>query len=136
MDCKLFKDFLKSGDSLRIYDGKNLVFSSTKDRLMPLLEYIEKNGCSHEGLTVFDKMTGNAAALLSVKIGCGEVASPVGSESAVKTLKKFKIKYHLGEVIPVIIQPDGKECPMERLSAGKEPEEFYQALIKMIKSKK
>ena len=136
MDNKLFSDFLESKDSLRIYNGNKLVFSSTKDRLMPLLEYIDKNGCNHPGLTVYDKMTGNAAALLSIKIGCSEVGSPVGSESAVKTLKRYGIKFYLKEVIPVIIQPDGKECPMERLSIGKEPDEFYQALIKMIKGNK
>ncbi len=136
MDNKLFSDFLKSGDSLRIYDGNKLVFSSTKDRLIPVVEYIDKKGCNHHGLIVFDKMTGNAAALLSIKIGCKEVLSPLGSETAVKTLKHYGIKYHLNEVIPVIIQPDGKECPMERLSIGKEPEEFYEALAKMIKGNK
>lgn len=70
---------------------------------------------------------GNAAALLSIKAGCREVYSPLGSQLAIKTLEKYGIKYHLVEIVPYILQPDGRKmCPMEKLSIDKEPEEFYK----------
>jgi hypothetical protein len=72
---------------------------------------------------------GNAAALLSVRAGASEVYSPLGSALAVKTLEKHKVKYHLTEVVPCIMRDDGKGmCPMEELSQGKEPGEFYRVM--------
>jgi len=80
---------------------------------------------------------GNAAALLSVKANCREVYSPLGSELAVKTLEKYNIEYHLTEIVPYIIRDDGKGmCPMEKLSIGKGPEEFYREMKSRIEAKK
>jgi hypothetical protein len=124
-----FGEFLDSGDTLRVYEGEQLIFSSNKDRLLPLLEYIEQFGSSHKPVVVFDKIMGNAAALLSVKAGCRQVYSPLGSRFAVETLDKYGVKYHLTEIVAYIQRSDGKDmCPMEKLSLGKEPEEFYEVM--------
>jgi hypothetical protein len=81
-----------------------------------------------------DKVTGNAAALLSVLAGCTEIYSPLGSDIAAGTLVKYSIPYHFGETVPYIQRPDSEEmCPMEKLSLEKDPEEFYQALLEIIK---
>jgi hypothetical protein len=131
-----FQDFLSSPDTLRIYDKGRLVFSSTKDRLTPLMEYVETDAAKHQQVTILDKIMGNAAALLSVKANCREVFSPLGSELAIQTLDKFRIKHRLLKVVPHITRPDGSDwCPMEKLSLGKTPEEFYQALKKMASAK-
>ena len=96
---------------------------------MPLMEYLAEAGPQPEKVTIFDKVMGNAAALLSVKAGCGEVWSPLGSELAKDTLKKYEIVHHLSATVPYITQADGKNmCPMEKLSIGKEPEEFYRIM--------
>jgi hypothetical protein len=132
MYADLFSAFLDSGDTLRIFRDKLLIFSSDKDRLLPLMEYLVdfKPG---EPVIIFDKIMGNAAALLAVKANCREVYSPLGSELAIKTLQKYNIAYHLNAIVPYIMRPDGKEmCPMEKLSIGKEPEEFYREMKSRI----
>ncbi len=45
---------------------------------------------------------GNAAALLLRKICCGEVYSPLGSQLARETLRRFGINYHFVETVPFI----------------------------------
>jgi len=126
---------MSSQDTLRIYQGDNLVFSSEKERLLPLLDYLNGPASQYREVTVFDKVMGNAAALLSVKAGSKEVWSPLGSELAVKTLHKHGITYHLTVIVPYITRPDGKRmCPMEELSLDKGPEEFYGALKARIEA--
>ena len=96
---------------------------------MPLMEYLSGTASQHQKVTIFDKVMGNAAALLSVKAGCGEVWSPLGSELAIETFKKYGIVHHLNATVPYIAQADGKNmCPMEKLSIDKEPEEFYRIM--------
>ena len=134
MYTPLFNEFLLSADSLQVYKDSQLLFSSSKDRLLPLLEYIERLAPYHRQVVVFDKVMGNAAALLSVEANCQEVYSPLGSQLAVKTLEKYGIKYHITEIVPYIQQPNGEDmCPMEKLSLNKGPEEFYEVIKSMMK---
>lgn len=129
MSADLFNSFLASDDTLRIYQGEKLVFSSKKDRLLPLLEYIDTPQAGGQPVVIYDKIMGNAAALLAVKVNCRETYSPLGSELAVMTLDRYGIKYHLTKIVPCILQDDGQSlCPMEELSIGKNPDEFYRAL--------
>jgi hypothetical protein len=117
-----------SRDTLRVYEGNQLIFSSIKDRLLPLLEYIEQFP-RHQQVVIFDKIIGNAAALLSVEAHCKEIYSPLGSELATKTLDQYGIKYYLIEIVPYIQNSDRQDmCPMEKLSLDKVPEEFYQIM--------
>lgn len=129
MNKRLFSQFLTSDDTLRVYKGSRLLFSSRKDRLLPLLEYIDKSASLEKGVAVFDRIVGNAAALLLTKVFCTEVYSQLGSEPAIKTLSSYGIDYYFSEVVPYI-QASEQEgmCPMEKLSLGKSPEEFREAL--------
>ena len=134
MYTPLFNEFLLSADSLQVYKDSQLLFSSSKDRLLPLLEYIERLAPYHRQVVVFDKVMGNAAALLSVEANCQEVYSPLGSQLAVKTLEKYGIKHHITEIVPYIQQPNREDmCPMEKLSLNKGPEEFYEVIKSMMK---
>lgn len=135
MPADLSNSFLASDDTLRIYQGETLVFSSKKDRLLPLMEYIAAHQAGGQPVIIYDKIMGNAAALLAVKVNCREVYSPLGSELAIKTLDRYGIKYHLTKIVPRIQRPDGQGmCPMEQLSIDKEPEEFYRELKARIES--
>ncbi|MBI4267465.1 MAG: DUF1893 domain-containing protein [Chloroflexi bacterium] len=127
---QLFEEFLPSDDTLQIYEGRTLVFSSNKDRLLPLLDYIAQSAADHHDITIFDKIMGNAAALLSIKAGGRVVFSPLGSESAIKTLEKYGVRFHLMNIVSYIQKSAGSEemCPMEKLSLGKDPEEFYRVM--------
>ncbi len=125
--------FLRSGDTLRIYRDGKLVFSSRKDRLLPLMEYIGQAAASPPPVVIFDKVTGNAAALLSVKAGGTEVFSPMGSQPGADTLDRYGVKHRLAQIVPRIMKADSSAmCPMEELSLGKSPEDFYQAMRKII----
>ncbi len=126
----LFHDFAQSDDTLRVYRGERLVFVSQKDRLLPLLEYIDRLGRNQQPVALFDKIMGNAAALLAIIACCREIYSPLGSQLAAKTLEKHGIKYHFTVTVPYIQQPDQNMCPMEQLSLNKEPAEFHALLKK------
>ncbi|UCC17464.1 MAG: DUF1893 domain-containing protein [Dehalococcoidales bacterium] len=129
----LYDDFLSSPDTLRVYSDENLLFSSEKDGLLPLVEYLDTSD-RPENVVIMDRVTGNAAALLSVLAGCTEVYSPLGSEIATGTLDKYSIAYQFEETVPYIQRPNSEEmCPMEKLSLEKEPEEFYQAFLEIRK---
>jgi len=130
MYTPLFNEFLASDDTLQVYKDGKLIFSSDEDGLLPLLEYITRFAAYQHQVVVFDKIMGNAAALLSVKAECQEVYSPLGSEIAVRTLEKYGIKYQINEIVPYIRQADSEDmCPMEKLSLDKSPEELYEAVI-------
>jgi hypothetical protein len=128
----LFDEFLTSKNTLRVYKSSKLIFTSDKDRLLPLVEYIDKFASRHHNVVVFDKIVGRAAALLLIKADCREVFSPLGSQLAVEVLNKSGIKYHLTRTVPFIQTPDQKMCPMETLSIGKEPEEFYYLIKNLL----
>jgi len=132
MKNTVYLNFLKSDDTLRVYTGDKLVFTSKKDRLLALLDYIDGFASGYQEVTIMDKIVGNAAALLAIKAGCREVYSPLGSQIAIKTLDQHGVSHHFDRIVPFICQENGKDmCPMERLSLDRTPEEFYQ----IIKSK-
>ena len=130
MPLGLFDEFLASNDKLRVYGGDRLIFVSSRDGLLSLIEYMASFSSLEKDVTVFDRVVGNAAALLLKRISCGEVYSPLASELAVKTLRRFGISYHFTEIVPYIRGHSQEDmCPMEKLSLGKSPEEFYQACL-------
>ena len=134
MYTRLFNKFLIGSDTLEVYKGSKLLFASNEEVLLPLLEYIDKFAHYHQ-VVIFDKIMGNAAALLAVKARCRKVYSPLGSQLAIKTLDKYGIEYHLTETVPYIRRPNGEDmCPMEKLSMNREPEEFYELIRNTIKS--
>jgi hypothetical protein len=129
-----FKEFLASKDTIRIYRNGSMVFSSNKERLLPLIEYMDRFISHKDSVLVLDRVVGNAAALLFTRINCKEVFSDLGSENAIKTLDAFGIKYSFNRMVPCIENENRSDmCPMEKLSLGKSPEEFYTALKQRIK---
>jgi hypothetical protein len=129
----LYEDFISSADTLRVYLDEALLFSSEKDGLLPLVEYLGAS-TQPDNVVIMDRVTGNAAALLSVLAKSIEIYSPLGSKIAVTTLRKYSITYHFGETVPYIQKPNSQEmCPMEKLSLEKNPEEFYQAFLEIRK---
>ncbi len=130
----LFKEFLSSENTLRIYNEDKLIFSSDRDRLLPLLEYLDTFTPLPEQVAVFDKIVGNAAALLLVIANCREVHSPLGSRLAIKTLEQHGIKYTFDEIVDYIQQENKVDmCPMEQLSLDKTPEEFHRVMKDLTK---
>jgi hypothetical protein len=130
---KFFPDFLNSRDTLRIYHEGKLAFTSEKDRVVPILEYIDDLAPGTGPSVIFDRIMGNAAALLCVKAGTKEVFSPLGSQLGIDTLKKYRIEYHLNKIVPFIQKDNSEEmCFMEKLSINKTPDEFYRDIKQII----
>ena len=129
----LYKRFLNSGDTLWVYQLNHELFKSVKDGLLPLFDLIKRLQPKPKPVIILDKVIGNAAALLSVKASAIEVWSPLGSEPAVETLKRYNIKYHFDKIVPYIQNRSGSDiCPMEKLSLSLEnitPDQFYETLF-------
>ena len=134
MNSAVYEEFISGTDTLRVYEDGVLVFSSLKERLLALLEYIDIYASAHQGVVILDKVMGNAAALLAINAHGREVYSPLGSTLAIQTLDKYEIKYYIEQVVPYIQQDHQEEiCPMERLSVGNSPEEFYALMRSLSK---
>jgi len=122
-----FESFLESADVIWIIGAGGIVFQSQRRGITPLLCYIHQTPSLEEEIVIFDKVTGNAAALLMKKALCREVFSPIGSVPAAETLRGFGITSHFIETVPHIINREGSGmCPFETMSLGKSPDEFYE----------
>jgi hypothetical protein len=126
---KRFAAFVKSPDTFRVYKGSRLLFSSCRGNLTPVLEYMDTTLPFTENVTVYDRTTGNAAALLMKSIKASRVLSELGSRNAINTLNEAGIKYHFNKTVDCVMNDAGTDiCPMEKLSMGKSAEGFYLAL--------
>jgi len=122
---KQFEEFSKGKFNLFIFSGGKLIFKSKKEGISGLIFFIKKYGRRFNNLVIFDTKVGNAVALLCAYLKVKKIYGLVGSRSAVKTLKKFKIKYFFKKTITRILNKRGTDiCPMEKLSSDKTPEEF------------
>ncbi|HUU08634.1 MAG TPA: DUF1893 domain-containing protein [Dehalococcoidales bacterium] len=124
---KLLEEFAASRDTLWVYQGTKLIFKSRRKRLSPLLDYIKAFVPQTEGVIIYDRIVGNAAALLLKKALCLTVYSLVASQAAVQSMEKFGISHHFSSIVNHI-QVGDDVCPMEKLAEGKSPDEFYQAV--------
>ena len=121
-------EFESGRDTLRVYHQGELVFRSEKDRLEPFLDYLAAPPVAGD-VTVLDRVTGNAAALLAILARAVTVYAPVGSAHAARTLAAHGLDYEFGVTVPSIQRADGAgTCPMEQLSLGKTPAELYAVL--------
>jgi hypothetical protein len=126
---KRFEEFAKSDFTLQIFLEKEIIFQSKEEGVSGLMKFIEKYGRQNNDVVIFDKVVGNAAALLFAFLGAKEVFSVMGSQPAEKTLGKFKIKFYFQKTIPNILNRDETDlCPFEKRSLLKTPEEFYNCL--------
>jgi len=126
---RLFNYFLASKDKLRAYHGPELVFSSKDRGLAPLVDYVTKFAPVTGEVLILDRVVGNAAALLLKLALCTEVWSSLGSERAAETLSKLGIRYHFVNKVPYILNRQNNGiCPFEKLSLGKTPDQFYEAI--------
>ncbi len=130
--ARIFENFLKSSFELKILSGKKLIFISKKRGVQGLVKFIKKYGRKFKDLMIFDKKVGRGAALLAVYLNAKVVYGKIGSQSAVRALKKAKIQYCFEETVPNILNREKNDiCPIEKVSAGKTPESFYK-LVKAI----
>jgi len=104
--------------SLVLRDGDDVIFSSKKRGLRPLIECVVEWAGRVENASLIDKVVGSAAARLIVRSGMiGTVTAGVISREAIKYLSDHYIPTEWREKTNIILRGDGKGiCPMEELS--------------------
>ncbi len=128
---KKFERFVESKFALEIRQQGRIVFRSKKSGVTGLVAFIAKYGRQHQDLVIFDKVIGRAAALLFAYLKVKEVCGIVGSKSAARTLRQFKIAFHFQKTVAGILNKTKTgPCPMEKFSQSKTPEEFIKLLLK------
>ena len=124
-----FGEFTISNDTLWVYEGDTLIFSSREEGLAPLLKYIRLFVPRVRDVIAFDRVVGNAGALLLKAALCSEAFAPLGSELAARTLERYGIRFHFTSTVPRILDRYGNDmCPMEKLSLGMGPRKFLKRL--------
>ena len=107
----------ESGMNLLVYSGGELVFSSDKNGIMPLIDAIDAIGVEGLGdLVTADRIVGKAAVLLNVYLGAGEVHAMLISTGAMELLSDRGIPFVFREETDAIKMRDGVIfCPFERM---------------------
>ena len=120
-----------SGMNLLVFSGGEVVFSSEKKGIVPLLEAIDAIGGEGLGdLVTADRIVGRAAVLLNVYMGAREVHAVLISAGAKGLLLERGIPFEFREETDAIKMRDGVIfCPFERLVQGvSDPVEAYDRI--------
>lgn len=129
--------FALSNYSLVVIKDKQIIFSSTLDRLTPIIKAIRQCDQELTGSLVFDRVVGKAAALLLISVEIASVHSLIGSQQAVETLTRYRIPFIFEKIIPIVLNNAGTgPCPLEKLASNKTPEEFYCHFFKSSSDKR
>ncbi|AHH04980.1 hypothetical protein BmHG_00438 [Borrelia miyamotoi] len=113
---------------LRLLKEHRILYSNMERGLKPLLEvdnFINKYIQNKEGLEIYDKVVGKAAAVIIYNIGLQNVHASVISQSAKDFLESKGIKVSFKRLVDKI--NDKTENLIESLE---NPEEVYKYLIK------
>ncbi len=107
----------ESGMNLLVYSGGELVFSSDKNGIVPLMDAIDAIGGEGLGdLVTADRVVGKAAVLLNVYLGAREVHAMLISAGARELLSDRGIPFVFREETDAIKMRDGVIfCPFERM---------------------
>ena len=119
--------------SLVLEKEGQIVFSSDKSNLQPLVECVQKYKSKLKNCSLSDKVVGLAAARLIVYSEMiSFVFAGICSESAQQYLEKNKIKIKYNLLTERILNRDkSASCPMELKAAEiKDEVEFFQFLTK------
>ena len=122
-----FEKFLNSYWELEIWQKDKVIFRSKKSGVGGLLDFIDRRESrSCDNLVIFDKIVGRGAALLAIYLKAKIVYGELGSKLAASALRKYKIDFYFRQICVNILNRDKSDlCPIEKLSLGKTPEEFY-----------
>jgi hypothetical protein len=126
------KDFAKGKWDLEILSDGEITYQSGEPGIKPVIDFIKKSGTSllsaqEKNLIIYDKIVGQAVALLFVLLKVKKVYGIIGSKKAEEVLKKSFIPHLFLQTVPYITNRDKTgPCPFEKLSEGKSPEEFWE----------
>ena len=114
--------------TLEVFAGETLIFCSDGKWLYPLFEledFLATANYEPATLTLCDKITGKAAALLVIRLGIRDVRSGIMSKLGIEALEMHGIHYEYGELV------DRIDCATEELLVNEcDPEKAYIMLKK------
>ncbi len=128
------EEFKKNSDKFIIYKNDEVIYKSNEADLIPLLKFIKSDLSKESNLIIFDLYIGRAAALLMSRIKPEFVYTPMISKGGVAALVEYEIDFETIEMVDYLM---GKAsvgmCRWEKLSLGKQPEEFLELVKQELK---
>lgn len=123
--------FTKTNWVFALVKDNKIVYRSKKQGLAPLVFCLKRRKKDLAGALVYDKVIGRAAALLLIYGKTQAVVTPLITKEAIGLLKKNKIEVEYIKTADKVLNAKKDDlCPMEKLSAGKNPKEFAGILMK------
>jgi len=99
-------DELAHGETLRLYAGAEVLFSSGKHWLHPLFDleaFFREGGAEAAGTCLADRVTGRAAAFLTVRLGIRELRTGVLSRRAIPVLEAHGVSYRCAREVDRVL---------------------------------
>ena len=123
--------------TLALFKSKELIYSTERSGLRPILEAISMYIDKEKDLVLHDKVTGLASAKAIAYSGIiKEIYSLACSRDAKEHLEKTSIRVEAEEIVDNILTKDRSDtCPMEKkaLREKKDDEEFTKELFDIFK---
>jgi hypothetical protein len=110
----------------------NILKTSHKRGVIPLMEMIRDNRDMMQGAVIADKVIGKAAALLAVAYKVKQVYTEILSQQAKKVLDQYSIFYQYERCVDYIQnRSKSGQCPMEKLTKDTDdPKTAYSLILK------
>jgi len=128
---RYLEELEESGENLLVYNDGEIVFSSGKNGISPLLDAIDAgDGRGWDDIVTADRIVGMAAVLLNLYLGSKEVHAVLISTGAKELLTERGVVFGYREETDAIKMKDGAIfCPFERLVQGvSDPAEAYERI--------
>lgn len=108
---------LENDYSIVLVKENEIVNTSRKNGLLPILDLYNNDKSILENAIVADKVIGKAAALILKEANIKELYAELISENAIELLDKTNIKYKYNKKVREIRNRDNTDiCPMEELA--------------------
>lgn len=108
---------LENDYSIVLVKENEIVNTSRKNGLLPILDLYNNDKSILENAIVADKVIGKAAALILKEANIKELYAELISENAIELIDKTNIKYRYNKKVREIRNRDNTDiCPMEELA--------------------
>lgn len=88
--------------TLQVYAGDTLLFGSNRNWLYPLLDfelYLESVPGDPQGMIVYDKIVGKAAALFLIHLGIRNVEAGILSKPGKMAFERFQVQFSYNRLV-------------------------------------
>ena len=124
-------------DTLAVFRGQTCIAEAKEKGVLPLYRLVTQQPALLKGSIIADKVTGRAAAALTIVSGASHLYTDLISETALALLHQASFPVTYGMCVPRILNrnQDGP-CPMEHLVRDAQtPEEAVAILPDLFKDK-